>query len=88
MIEYDFDKVRGRIREKLGSESRFAELIGVSSASLSAKFNNKTDFTASEITKACEKDVLDIPINEIGINFFNRKLELNSRKNKFLKSEK
>ena len=75
MIKYDFDKVRGRIREKLGSETKFAEILGISSASLSAKFNNKTDFTASEITKACDEDVLDIPINEIGINFFKKKLE-------------
>lgn len=80
MIEIDFDKLRGRIREKLGSEAKFAEKIGISSASLSAKFNNKSDFTASEIVKACDKDVLDIPINEIGTNFFTQKLELNSRK--------
>ena len=79
MIEYDFDKVRGRIREKLGSEAKFAEMIGISPASLSAKFNNKTDFTANEITRACDVDVLNIPINEIGINFFNQKVELNSR---------
>ena len=79
MINYDFDKVRGRIREKLGSEAKFAEMIGISPASLSAKFNNKTDFTANEITRACDVDVLNIPINEIGINFFNQKVELNSR---------
>ena len=79
MIEYDYSKVRGRIREKLGSEAKFAEMIGISSASLSAKFNNKTDFIASEITKACDKDVLDIPIDKIGVNFFKQKLELNSR---------
>lgn len=80
MIEIDFDKLRGRIREKLGSEAKFAEKIGISSASLSAKFNNKSDFTATEIIKACDKDILDIPLDEIGLNFFNRKLELNSRK--------
>lgn len=75
MIKYDFNKVRGRIREKLGSEAKFAEMIGISSASLSAKFNNKIDFTANEISRGCDKDVLDIPIDEIGINFFNKKLE-------------
>lgn len=80
MVEFDFDKVRGRIREKLGSEAKFAEMIGTSPASLSAKFNNKSDFTASEIIRACDKDVLDIPLCEIGLNFFTKKLELNSRK--------
>lgn len=80
MVEFDFDKVRGRIREKLGSEAKFAEMIGTSTTSLSAKFNNKSDFTASEIIRACDEDVLDIPLDEIGINFFTKKLELNSRK--------
>lgn len=79
MVEFDFDKVRGRIREKLGSEAKFAEMIGTSATSLSAKFNNKSDFTASEIIRACDEDVLDIPLDEIGINFFTKKLELNSR---------
>jgi len=79
MIEYDFDKLRGRIREKLGSEAKFAEKISISTASLSAKFNNKSDFTATQISRACDKDVLDISLDEIGVNFFTKKLELNSR---------
>lgn len=79
MIEFDFSKVRGRIKERLGNEAKFAEKIGISNASLSAKFNNKTDFTATEIIKACDEDVLDIPLHEIGANFFTKKLELNSR---------
>ena len=80
MIEFDFSKLRGRIKEKLGNEAKFAEKIDISTASLSAKFNNKSDFTATEIIRACEKDVLDIPLSEIGPNFFTKKLELNSRK--------
>ena len=79
-MEYDFDKLRGRIRECLGSEAKFAEKIDISSASLSSKFNNKSDFTTSEISRACDEDVLDIPIELIGKYFFTRKLELNSRK--------
>lgn len=79
MIEYDFSKLRGRIKEKIGSEAKFAEKIGISSASLSAKFNNKSDFSSPEITRACEKDVLDITLTEIGPIFFEKKLELNSR---------
>lgn len=80
IYEYDFSKLRGRIKEKLGSEAKFAEKLDISPASLSSKFNNKSDFTASEISRATDKDVLDIPLDEIGINFFNKKLELNSRK--------
>lgn len=80
MIIFDFSKLRGRIREKLGYEAIFAEKIGISQASLSAKFNNKSDFTATEILKASDENVLDIPLNEIGEHFFKKKLELNSRK--------
>ena len=79
MIEYDFSKVRGRIKEKLGSEAKFAEKLDISSASLSSKFNNRSDFTAKEISRATDKDVLDLDIEEIGLYFFTRKLELNSR---------
>lgn len=79
---FDFDKLRGRIKEKLKYETVFAEKIGISQASLSSKFNNKSDFTSTEISKACEEDVLDIQENEIGEYFFRKKLELNSRKRK------
>lgn len=80
ILEYDFDKVRGRIREKLGSEAKFAEKLGISTASLSSKFNNRSDFSASEISRATDEDVLDIDVEEIGEYFFKKKLELNSRK--------
>lgn len=78
-MEYDFDKVRGRIREKLGSEAKFAEKLGISTASLSSKFNNRSDFSSSEISRATDEDVLDITVEEIGEYFFKKKLELNSR---------
>ena len=80
MIFFDYDKVRGRIKEKLKSEAAFAEKLGISQAALSSKFNNKSDFTASQISRATDEDVLDIPANEIGRYFFSKRLELNSRK--------
>lgn len=83
MIEFDFSKLRGRIKEKLKYEAIFADKIGISQASLSSKFNNKSDFTATQIIKSSEEDVLDIPQNEIGEYFFTKKLELNSRKQSY-----
>ena len=80
MIQYDFSKVRGRIKEKLGSEAKFAEKLEISSAALSSKFNNRSDFTATEISRATDEDVLDIPMKEIRVYFFTRQLELNSTK--------
>ena len=76
---YNFDKLRGRIKEKLKFESVFAEKIGISPVALSSKLNNKSDFTATEISRACEEDVLDIPVDKIGEYFFTKELELNSR---------
>lgn len=73
-LKYDFDKLRGRIREKLGSEAKFAEKLGISSASLSSKFNNKSDFSSTEISRAMDDDVLDISIDEIGLYFFTKNL--------------
>lgn len=78
-MEFDFSKLRGRIKEKLNNEAKFAEKLSISPASLSSKFNNRSDFSASEISRATDEDVLDISINEIGEYFFTKKLELNSR---------
>lgn len=74
---FDYDKLRGRIREKEGSETKFAPKIDMSAASLSSKLNQKTDFTSIEIQKICNK--LGIESREIPEYFFTEKLELNSR---------
>ena len=66
----DFKKLRGRIKEKLGSEAKFAKCIGISAVSLSYTFSKKRYFSSVEIQKACKKDVLDIPKEEIGEYFF------------------
>ena len=87
-MQFDVRKLRGRIKEKAGSEANFAKKIGISSASLSAKFNNRTDFSTGEISRAAEKDVLDIPKDEIGNYFFIKKLELNSSKKETLHETK
>lgn len=75
---FDYDKLRGKIREKEGSETKFAPKIDMSAASLSSKLNQKTDFTSIEIQKICRK--LEISEMEIPKYFFEEKLELNSRK--------
>lgn len=77
---FDYSKLRGRIKEKIGSESKFAEKLNISTTTLSYKFNGNSDFTATEIFKACQEEILDIEPDLIGIYFFTPKLELNSRK--------
>ena len=70
---FDFSKLRGKIREVLSQEQIFAKKIGISTATLSSRFNNTTDFTGTEIMLAC--DVLKIPKEEIDLYFFTLKVE-------------
>ena len=66
----NFNKLRGRIKEKLGTENIFAKKIGISAVSLSSRFAGRTFFTVDEIQKACKEEVLDIPKEEISEYFF------------------
>ena len=65
---FDYSKLRGRIREILGTQSMFAKLLGISEATLSKKLNNETDFTQSEMNKSCE--LLKFESSEIPAYFF------------------
>lgn len=63
-----YAKLRGRIIEKFGSQVAFANAIGWREALLSAKMNNKSEWTFAEVMKACE--LLEIPLNEAHLYFF------------------
>ena len=67
-MPYDYSKLLGRIVEKVGTQGRFAERIGLSERSVSLKLNGKQGCKQSEIAVACE--VLDIPFDEISDYFF------------------
>ena len=53
-MDYKYDKLRGRIVEKYGSQERFAEIIGISPNSMSKKMNGKTGFSQRDIVKWSE----------------------------------
>ena len=63
-----YAKLRGRIVEKFGSQSAFAAAMGWREALLSAKLNNKSEWTFPEVMKACE--LLEIPVDEAHLYFF------------------
>lgn len=71
-MAFDYNKLRGRIKEKYGTQDAFAEAVGIGRVSLSEKLNNKVEFKQREINKSCE--VLEIPIEEMTDYFF--KLEV------------
>lgn len=63
-------KLRLKIIEKFDTCSRFADEMEMNHASLSNKINGKTEFTASEINKACE--LLKIPESKISEFFLSK----------------
>lgn len=71
-INFEYSKLRGRIKEKFGTESKFANEIGLNKGSLSDRLNNKTEFKQPEILESMEK--LEIKNEEIVQYFFTRKV--------------
>lgn len=70
---YDYRKLRGRIREKCGTQSKFASVIGLSDVSVSNKLNNNVEWGQEEIESVVE--ALNIPFSEIHSYFFTHKVE-------------
>ena len=71
-MEFDFSKLLGRIVEKYGTRSAFAEVWGKTESFLSNRLNNKIHFDANEIHEICE--LLEIPFVEIPVYFFTPKV--------------
>lgn len=67
-MPYDYAKLLGRIVEKVGTQSKFADKMGLSERTISLKLNGKVGWKQCEIAKAC--DVLGIQDHEIPAYFF------------------
>lgn len=67
-ITFDYSKLEGRIKEKYDTQSRLACTLGMSKQALSARLNNRTPFTQTEIRNLTE--LLDIPDEEMKRYFF------------------
>ena len=72
-MAFNYDKLRGKIIEKFGTQGRFAKAIGVSERTLSLKLNNKIFFSQDEIAKI--SDVLEITFDKIQEYFFVEKVQ-------------
>jgi hypothetical protein len=72
-MTFDYSKLRGKIREMVGTEGKFAKFMDMSTTSLSEKLNNKVEFTQKEIERAVE--LLKIPKEEISVYFFTVKVQ-------------
>lgn len=66
--KFDHSKLRGRIKEKYGTESEFANALGIGRVSLSQRLNNILEFTRQEIYMC--SILLDFPAEQIPEYFF------------------
>jgi transcriptional regulator with XRE-family HTH domain len=67
-MAFNYNKLRGRIKEVYGTQAAFASAMGISSTSLSCKLNNIVEFSQTEIDKACI--LLGIAKEDIPTYFF------------------
>lgn len=67
-MAFNYQKLRGRIREKGYTQGDVAEAIGITAGTLSDKLNNKATFSTNEVDSICR--MLDIANAEIGAYFF------------------
>lgn len=75
MIEYNYSKLKGKIRELDMTLKDFAKKIGISEQTLNLRFQNKRPFRQQEIEKAMI--LFDEPIENIHIYFFTKKVAKN-----------
>lgn len=67
-MEWEYSKLRGKIREVCSTQDLFAEKLGISRVSLSQRLNNQLEFSQDEIFKSCS--ILGIRKEDIPIYFF------------------
>lgn len=65
---FKYNKLRGRIVEVYGSQSKFAEKIGQSEQIITAKLAGRSSFTQDNIITWCQ--ALNISPEDIGNYFF------------------
>ena len=64
----EYSKLRGRIVEKYGTMTNFADKIGSTRQTVSHKLTGKSAFSRDDIQRYA--DALEIPKDDIGVFFF------------------
>lgn len=67
-MKYGYDKLRGRIVEKYGSQNRFAAVLKVNNINVSNRMTGKTGFSQEDIEEWSR--LLDIDPEDYGAYFF------------------
>ena len=79
LIRYNFDKLKGKIKEVFNTQNEFAEALGIAPNTLSSKLNNQFDFSSNEISRAVDLLNISSPIEAWNI-FFTQEVEKTSTK--------
>ena len=66
-MTFNYKKLRGRIREKYGTQASLSEYLEMSRVSLCHRLNNNIEFSQKEILQVCQ--LLDISKEEIPVIF-------------------
>lgn len=72
-VVFNYDKLRQKIKERLGTQDRFAKEIGLGRVSVSQSLNNQREFSAGEMFKSAQ--VLGFSIAEIPVYFFTEEVQ-------------
>lgn len=67
-MKYTYDKLRGRIVEKYGSQNAFAQALNVNKINVSNRMTGKTGFSQEDIEEWA--GLLEIEPSEYGVYFF------------------
>ena len=70
-MEFDYWKLRGKIRDTVGTQQAFADVMGYSRVTISSKINGKVPWTQADIVNAAA--ILGIPDDEITDYFLDQK---------------
>lgn len=73
---FNYDKLKGKIREIFKTQNAYASWLGISEASLYEKFNSKSYFNQEQIAKTIE--YFGLTDSDVYDYFFTEKVEKNS----------
>ncbi len=69
-MNFNYNKLKGSIREKYGKQEDFAAAMGIGLSTLNLKLNNKAEWTQEEMMVAM--NLLETPLTEIQDYFFSQ----------------
>lgn len=75
ICDYNYSKLKGKIRELEMTLNEYASFIGISEQTLNMRLKNKRPFTQPEISKSMQ--LFNEPVENIHLYFFTKKVQKN-----------